>query len=260
MERSTWNDAPRSPGCSTWNIGPGREASPSAFHVEHVEQTPAARTVLESGLRELSLDEALAPRLAALAHLLARWASRMNLTGHRTPEAIARRLILDALALGAALPTQPTSLADLGSGAGFPGLPIAISHPSCKVLLVEARERRHHFQRAAVRTIGLVNVEARRGRIEEIEPTAHQVVVAQALARPIEAVSMMLRWVAPGGWLVLPRAAEADPLPAIPGLEDVRTTRYEVPAGGPSRSLWVARRPLDASSGPVVRTGRPPDL
>lgn len=229
--------------------------------MEHDDKPSTARTVLERGLRELSLDEGLAAPLALLAGLLARWAARMNLTGHRTPEAIARRLILDALALGAALPTpEPISLADLGSGAGFPGLPIAISRPRCRILLVEARERRHHFQRAATRTLGLVNVEARRGRIEELEPTPHQVVVAQALAQPVAAVPMMLRWLAPGGWLVLPRAAEAEPLPAPPSLEDARTIRYEVPAGGPARSLWVARKPLDASSGPVVRTGRPPDL
>jgi 16S rRNA (guanine527-N7)-methyltransferase len=232
------------------------------FHVER-DQTPVsapqARAILDEGLRELSLPATLAAPLAALADLLAQWAARMNLTGHRTPEAIARRLILDALALGEALPVRdPASLADLGSGAGFPGLPLAVRWPRSAVTLVEARERRHHFQRAAVRTLGLVNAEPRRGRIEELAAKPHEVVVAQALAQPGAAIALMLPWVAPGGWLVLPRTADAEPLESPPELESPRTIPYQVPVGGPSRTLWIARRPVDAPSTPVVRTGRPP--
>lgn len=233
----------------------------------HVERDPLptpdaeaeARAILRDGLRELSLPDDLVSPLAALAALLAQWAGRMNLTGHRTPPAIARRLILDALALGESLPVRdPSSLADLGSGAGFPGLPLAIRWPACSVTLVEARERRHHFQRAAVRGLGLVNAEPRRGRIEELEPRAHQVVVAQALARPERAIAWMRPWVAPGGWLVLPRSTGAPPIQSPPDLEPGRTISYRVPAGGPARELWIARRPVDAPAGPVVRTGRSP--
>jgi 16S rRNA (guanine527-N7)-methyltransferase len=232
------------------------------FHVERDAATltgPDARPVLTAGLQELGLSPSLAEPLASLANLLARWAGRMNLTGHRTPEAIARRLILDALALGESLPVRPpTSLADLGSGAGFPGLPLAVRWPASAVMLVEARERRHHFQRAAVRTLGLVNVEPRRGRLEDLPPRPHEVVVAQALAQAERAVEWMLPWVAPGGWLVLARSADAGPVPDAPGLEPGRSIPYRVPLGGPARLLWAARRPVDAAGGPVVRTGRPP--
>lgn len=230
--------------------------------MEHREPPdPAALAALEVGLRELDLPPELAGRLAALAGFLAKWAARMNLTGHRTPEAIARRLILDALAFGQALARElgePASLADLGSGAGFPGLPLAILWPRCRVTLVEARERRHHFQRAAVRTLGLVNAEPRRGRIETLAPEPHQVVVAQALARPEQAIGLMLPWVAPGGWLVLPLAAGAAPIAPPAPLAHARIAAYQVPAGGPERSLWAAHRPLDAAPPPVVSTGRPP--
>jgi 16S rRNA (guanine527-N7)-methyltransferase len=243
------------------------------FHVERDRPSPDgppdAPAVLAAGLAELALPADLVPPLATLATLLAQWAARMNLTGHRTSEAIARRLILDALALGSALPDAgepggrgPASLADLGSGAGFPGLPLAIRWPGCHVTLVEARERRHHFQRAAVRTLGLVNVEPRRGRIEALAPEPHEIVVAQALAQPDQAVAWMLPWVAPGGWLVLPRTADAPGLPPVPGLEDAQLRSYQVPLAGPPRALWMARRPrgaLDAPSAPVVRTRRPPD-
>lgn len=232
------------------------------FHVERDPDSPTdptARDLLAAGLQELALSPSLAEPLAALAELLALWAGRMNLTGHRTPQSIARRLILDALALGEALPARsPASLADLGSGAGFPGLPLAVRWPACTVTLVEARERRHHFQRAAVRTLGLVNVEPRRGRIEDLPPQPHEVVVAQALARAERAVEWMLPWVAPRGWLVLPRSADAEPVPAAPGLEPGRAIPYQVPLSGPARVIWVARRPVDAPGSPVVRTGRSP--
>ena len=168
--------------------------------------------MLTAGLLELGADPArLGSRLEqleSLALLLVRWGQRINLTAHRTPEAIARRLILDALALAGALPELP-SLADLGSGAGFPGLPIAIRHPRCRVTLVEARERRHHFQRAAVRVLGLGNVTLVHGRAEALEPTRHAAAVAQAVARPDQALDWMLPWVEPGGLLVLPGAQEA---------------------------------------------------
>lgn len=224
------------------------------FHVERDPHAPGAPSddltgVLAAGLAELELAADLAAPLAALATLLAQWAARMNLTGHRTPEAIARRLILDALALGSVLPGAgpgepgPASLADLGSGAGFPGLPLAIRWPRCRVTLVDARERRHHFQRAAVRTLGLVNVGPRRGRIEALEPEPHALVVAQALAQPEQAIAWMLPWVAPGGWLVLPRTADAPELPPAPGLVDAQLRSYRVPLEGPARALWMARRP-----------------
>lgn len=238
-------------------------APPSVFHVEREslpEPSPSSlRDLLEAGLAELGLPTDIAPALGTLCELLAQWARRMNLTGHHTAEAIARRLVLDAIALGTALPEQPpSSLADLGSGAGFPGLPLAVRWPACTITLVEARERRHHFQRAAMRTLGLVNVEPQRGRIEALPPRPHRIVVAQALAEADQAIEWMLPWVAPGGWLALPRSEDAAPVGHAPGLEPGRAIPYRVPLGGPGRVLWLARRPVDAPAAPVVRTGRPP--
>ncbi len=214
--------------------------------------------MLRAGLEELSLDPGLAAPLATLCALLSQWGARMNLTGHRTPEAIAQRLVLDALALGSALPLDaPDSVADLGSGAGFPGIPLAIRWPASRVTLVESRERRHHFQRAAIRTLGLHRVTPRRGRLEDLAPDPHAIVVAQALAQADQAVAWMFPWVAPGGWIVLARSADAPSFVVPPGLEEPRSASYRVPLGGPDRTLWLARRPVDAPAAPVVRTERP---
>ena len=130
------------------------------------------RALFQEGLGELQLDATVGRQesLTQLSMLVASWAPKINLTGHRSLEAIAHRLVLDAVALAAALPEPPTSLVDIGSGAGFPGLPVAILHEQCEVVLVEAKERKHHFQRAAVRQLALANVTCERGRVEDLVP------------------------------------------------------------------------------------------
>ena len=204
---------------------------------------PEARERIETGLEELGLD--LAPealdRLAELSELVADWGQRLNLTGHRGSGQIAHRLVLDALALLQPLPPFD-SLVDLGSGAGFPGLPIAIARPQARVTLVEARERRHHFQRHAIRSLGLANVVALRGRMEDLEPRGADLVVAQAVASPEDLSASLVRWSSPGGHVAVPggtleRSAAAEEL----GLLEPRTLEYRVPLDGPRRTVWIAR-------------------
>jgi 16S rRNA (guanine527-N7)-methyltransferase len=179
-------------------------------------------------------------QLRELAGLVESWANRINLTGHRGAEAVVRRLVLDAAALSCALP-EHDGVADLGSGAGFPGIPLAILSPAASFILVEARQRRHYFQRAALRQLDIANVEARRGRVEELPPTPCSLVIAQAVAKPALVVDLMLPWGQRGGYLVIPGGVEApDPGPHA-AIYDSRVGSYQVPLGGPRRSLWIGR-------------------
>ena len=199
--------------------------------------------MLLEGLTALpfELDDRQVEALLELAQLLESWARRINLTGHRERDQIVRRLVLDALALAAQIPDTP-SLADLGSGAGFPGLPIAIARPGCRVSLVESRRRPFHFQRTAVRALGLGNVRPRLGRAERLEPDAHAAAVAQAMARPAEALEKMLPWVEPGGLLLLPGSETPPRVPELREVSEWRVTRYRVPPAGPDRTLWIGQR------------------
>lgn len=203
----------------------------------------AVREALERGLAELGLEVSAGQleQLDHLAHRVAAWGEQINLTGHRGALAVARRLVLDAAALLVAGPAY-ASLADLGSGAGFPGLPIAILCPEIRVTLVEARQRRHHFQRAVRRELGLENVSAVRGRIEAVEATPHQAVVAQALARADRALAWMLPWAHPDGWLLIPGGEKPPAIASSDGVHSVEVREYRVPASGPRRTLWLARR------------------
>ena len=163
--------------------------------------------------------------------------------GHRGPAAIALRLVVDAIALFEVLP-RFEKLVDLGSGAGFPYLPIAILHPEREFLSIEARSRRVSFQRTAVRTLGLENVEVRSGRIEDLEPEPADAAVAQALAEPPHARDYLLPWVKAGGWLAIPGTPDSlTPPPATDApLERGEVRVYRVPEIELERRVWVAHK------------------
>jgi len=230
----------RSPDRSTWNATPTRQQ----VSMTRDDSAEAARTLLLEGLAALPLnatDHQLA-QLLELAGLLEKWSKRINLTGHRTLPEIVRRLVLDAAALAAQLP-EIASLADIGSGAGFPGLPIAILRADCRVTLVESRERRHHFQRQAIRQLGIGNVRAELGRAEALEPSIHAAAIAQAVARPADALPLLLPWVGAGGLLLFPGSKPPPPIPEDdPRVRFEPCVGYRVPLGGAERTLWIARK------------------
>jgi 16S rRNA (guanine(527)-N(7))-methyltransferase RsmG len=205
------------------------------FHVEHLRQR------LTRGLGELGLpnDPGSLGRWESLALLLERWSQRINLTGHRDAVAIADRLLLESAALSQVLPAAET-IADLGSGAGIPGLPLAICRPHCSIRLVESRERRHHFQRAAIRELALDNATALLGRAEEIEVQPSEGVIAQAMAQPDRALRWMRPWMTARGWVALPTVPGGSAPIRHPDLTQGRILRYKAPRG-PERSIWIAR-------------------
>jgi 16S rRNA (guanine527-N7)-methyltransferase len=197
--------------------------------------------LLDRGLAELGLPATAGQRgaLLDLARLVDRWGARINLTGRRGLLEIVQGLLLDSAALVAQLP-EVESLADLGSGAGFPGIPAAILRPRCRVTLIEARMKRHHFQRAASRALGLHNATPILGRAEDLEPSPHAAVVAQAIAQPGAALALMVPWVASGGIAILPGGADP-PCATHTRVNLERMIRYRIPCGGPERTLWVGR-------------------
>jgi 16S rRNA (guanine527-N7)-methyltransferase len=204
------------------------------FHVE-------LRGVLQRGLEELGLrtDPGSLDRWQKLAVLLERWSERINLTGHRGGIAIAERLLLEAAALIQVLPAAG-SVVDLGSGAGIPGIPLAICRPDCGVRLIESRERRHHFQRAAIRELDLDNATPLLGRAEVLEVQPSQGVIAQAIAQPEQAIDWMRRWMAPRGWIALATVPSAAGRLRHPDLVQEQVLRYAAPRG-PERAVWIAR-------------------
>ena len=206
-----------------------------------IQGVAESRSLLDRGLGELGIEVTVPQReaLLELADLVDRWGARLNLTGHRGLLAVVQGLILGSAALVAQLP-EVESLADIGSGAGFPGLPMAVLRPGCRVTLVESRLKRHHFQRAALRSLGLGNVKSVLGRAEDLEPFPHVSALAQAVAPPDSALALLIPWIVSGGLAILPGGPEA-PQPAHPRASRQRQIRYRVPCGGPERTLWIAQ-------------------
>ncbi len=87
--------------------------------------------------------------------LILRWNARINLTAVRDPQEILSRHFLESIACARNLPTGIGSLLDLGSGAGFPGIPIALCRPEMRVTLAESQGKKAAFLREAVRMLGL---------------------------------------------------------------------------------------------------------
>jgi len=205
----------------------------------------AVLSLLEQGLGEIGLPytRAQLAQLCELVDLLDHWASRINLTGHQGPLEMASRLVLDAAALAASLPelVDSRNLADLGSGAGFPGLPIAILYPHVEVILVDSRLKRNHFQREMRRRLGLANVTPILGRSNEVEQVACDIVVAQAMTQPRSALELMAEWSHSDSLLALP-ASDTATWPECPdGISDLSLREYRVPGTRILRKLWVAR-------------------
>jgi 16S rRNA (guanine527-N7)-methyltransferase len=165
----------------------------------------------------------------------------MNLSAHRDPESIARRLVLDAAGLLTALPDFG-SLVDIGAGAGFPGIPLAILRPSAAATLIESRERRVHFLRAAIRELGLAGrVTALHGRAEVLEARPAELVTLQAVAQIEVALELGLPWCQAAGTIAIPSSSDIA-LPSVPDRWRAEARPYSVPHSGPERSVVLIRQ------------------
>lgn len=123
------------------------------------------RAVLEQGLPALGLGLELTEPLEAFSRMLLEKNRVMNLTAITDPRDVAALHLLDSLAGLAGL--EAGTVVDVGTGAGFPGVPLAIARPSVRVTLLDSLGKRVDFLRESCRELGLENVECVHGRAEE---------------------------------------------------------------------------------------------
>ena len=126
------------------------------------------RMLREGGKRfSLTLSEETISRFATFIKEIQRWSKIADLLSQTDPETLIRKHILDSLALLPWIPAGSRAL-DLGSGAGFPGLPLAIVNPEIRVILIEARRKRVNFLKDAIRKLRLRNAAVYEGRAEDL--------------------------------------------------------------------------------------------
>jgi len=136
-------------------------------------------------MREMGIDVSRETdsQLEALVDTLVRWQKAINLIGRTTVEDVWTRHVLDSAQLKPLIPHDAATLADLGSGGGFPGLVLASLRPDLEVSLIEADARKAAFLGEAGRRMGLKKPpRIVIGRIEDVPPTKADVVTARALA------------------------------------------------------------------------------
>ena len=115
----------------------------------------------------LSLSHEQIATLNRHYEMLVRWNAVMNLTSIRNPEKIVLRHYCESLFLAQHLPSEPLRIADFGSGAGFPGFPVAIVRPDCAVTLVESHQRKAVFLKEVSR--GIPNLSVLSKRAEDVD-------------------------------------------------------------------------------------------
>ncbi len=201
------------------------------------------RRQLETGLAALrvQLPADAVERLLAYLDLLTRWNAAYNLTAVRNPSQMVTRHLLDSLAV---LPwVQGETLADLGSGAGLPGVPLAIARPEIAVTLVDSNGKKARFLREAVRALPLPNTCVLQQRAQELDQT-FDCITARALA----GLGEMLEWgghalACDGVWLALKGHIEAAELAQLPrGFRVAAVHKLAVPGLDAERHIVEIRR------------------
>lgn len=176
---------------------------------------PALRDDLGQGLTALGLDaDALAPPLLAYLALLDRWNRTYNLTAIRDPRQMVTRHLLDSLAMHPFVENE--TLADLGTGPGLPGIPLAIAKPQLRVTLVESNGKKARFLREAVRTLELSNARVAESRAEALDVDVHnggaayEVITARALDTLPGIIEVGGHLLGPGGRLLAMKGLRPD--------------------------------------------------
>jgi 16S rRNA (guanine527-N7)-methyltransferase len=147
------------------------------------------------------LDDATAGRFEDYVSLFLRWNERVNLSAIRDEAGIISRHIVEAIDVSNALPQGIKTLLDFGSGAGLPGIPIALCRPEIAVTLAESQGKKAAFLQEAVRVLG-IQAKVHAGRAEALR-TVFDCVILRAVDKMPRAVAAAVQLVAPAGWLTL---------------------------------------------------------
>lgn len=189
----------------------GRETKPAC---------EAALPLLLDGASRLGLrlDKVQRERFVTYCHLLQEGNQRANLTGIRAADAIMTALFLDSLTVDAALPgivrgSDAIHLVDVGAGAGFPGIPLAIMHPNWSVLLIDSTGKKVRFMQRAINELGLTGATALQERAETIGAGKSGRESADlCTARAVASLDVLLEYCVPlvriGGWLAFPKSGD----------------------------------------------------
>jgi 16S rRNA (guanine527-N7)-methyltransferase len=205
-----------------------------------LKQNPEAR--LLAGLVALRLDTALAAPLSRYLGELVLWNKAYNLTSVRDPAEMVTRHLLDSLTV---LPHVAGRVIDIGTGAGLPGLPLAIANPALQVTLLDSNGKKTRFLRNVQRLMSLPNVEIVEARAEALKTAMpFDAVISRAYASISDFVETTADIAAADGrWLAMKGKLDAQEISGLPaGYVLEETVTLKVPALHEDRHLLKIRR------------------
>jgi 16S rRNA (guanine527-N7)-methyltransferase len=162
---------------------------------------------------DIGLSSLVESRIQLYLDLLVKWNQKINLTAEKDPERILKRHVFDSLQYCRAI--KPSfRLMDIGSGAGFPGIPLKIIFPEMPLVLVESQRKRCSFMETVVRELELVKTEVIHVRAEDIPAIREgkfDAVIFRAVSSLNQCLKLGERFVVPGGKLIVKKPPEDSP-------------------------------------------------
>jgi len=202
--------------------------------------------LLNRGLAALALDlsDEARERLLAFSALLGKWNRVYNLTAIRSPEQAITHHLLDSLSVLPAL-HDFKRIADIGSGGGLPGIPLAIARPDLEIISIETVGKKASFQQQAKIELRLDNFHPLQARVEEVRPEQpFEAVISRAFSSLSDFVRLTHHCLAPGGrFLAMKGVYPQDEIASLP--DDIRivdTCLLDVPGLDAERHLIVLER------------------
>jgi 16S rRNA (guanine527-N7)-methyltransferase len=188
------------------------------------------------------LDAETGQQFTAYLDLLQRWNAKTNLTAIRDEDSILRRHFAESILCARLLPSDINSLLDFGSGAGFPGIPIALIRKEIAVTLAESQNKKAAFLREAVRVLG-IPTKVHADRAEQLSET-FDCVTLRAVDKMDQAIPAALALAKPTGWLAILTTNEA--------ASSLHPTYSQID--------WQPHQPLPKGSDRILALGRRRDL
>jgi 16S rRNA (guanine527-N7)-methyltransferase len=190
------------------------------------------------------LNDETAHKFTDYLSLFVRWNKKLNLSSVRDEEGIISRHLIESIVVAKSLPSEIITLLDFGSGAGLPGIPIALCRPRIAVTLAESQMKKAAFLQEAVRVLGItakVHADRAETLTEVFGCPAFDCVVLRAVEKMPSAVAAAVKLVAPHGWLAL--------MTTDASLAELQT------AAGP-QFKWKESIPLPGSESRILALGQ----
>lgn len=203
----------------------------------------ATHAALIEGVEQLglSLSRAQLEQCQAYMNLIQKWNKAYNLVGTSDTQTLIEKHLLDSLAISPFI--QQTPVLDVGSGAGLPGILLAIAHPEIEFTLCDSNGKKARFMRQSVIELGLKNVTVEHGRIQSYHAEqAPMIVMSRAFAPLQEALEILADVCHPSGQVMIMLGLKPSTLPTADTIKTIINHEIAVPGLESQRHLLVAKQ------------------